>query len=310
MQHHHILIVGAADTGRAPMTVALLQRHLAQRGLSYPVASAGILGHDDAPAETEARAALLVLGLDLSAHCARSLTEELVAQAELLIAIDSGVARVVRARFPGALVYSLGELAERARDIPDPFRMQVGAWLQYANEIDAMLKAGMPRMLGLLGVADMVSERHSADFSRLPAPPTEVGTTEGVGGQVASDFSRLPAPPTEVGTAEGVDEQVVSASSPASFTQALALLNLAATLPAALNWPLVYEQLMATLDELETLLPATALSRLYVATLRVMLQRSPNPPTPHQAQQLHAGFQRLGGPIGPAELAALSQALV
>ena len=97
-----ILIVGAADTGRAPMAVALLRRMLRRQGAPWRVESAGVVGHDDDPAEPEARDALLAMGLDLSAHTARSLSDALVAEARLLVAVESGVGRVVRARYPAA----------------------------------------------------------------------------------------------------------------------------------------------------------------------------------------------------------------
>ena len=144
-----ILIVGGADTGRAPIAAALLSRACAQQHLGWTVASAGVVGHDDAPAEPEARAALLTMGLDLSAHRARSLSDELVAEAQTLLAVDSGVARVLQARYPHRAVVTLGGLAGRAREIPDPFRMQIGAWLHYANEIEALLLAGLPKLRAL-----------------------------------------------------------------------------------------------------------------------------------------------------------------
>ncbi|NTV63416.1 MAG: low molecular weight phosphatase family protein, partial [Oscillochloris sp.] len=116
-----ILIVGAADTGRAPMAAALLQRMLEQRGIPCRVASAGVVGHDAEPAQPEARDALTVLGIDLCQHQARSLTPEIAAEAQVLLATDSGVARVLRARFPQIITFTLGELAGCQRDIPDPF---------------------------------------------------------------------------------------------------------------------------------------------------------------------------------------------
>lgn len=145
-----VLIVGAADTGRAPMAAALLGRMLAAHGLGLRVASAGVVGHDGDPAEPEARSAMLALGLELDGHLARSLSDELAGEATVLVAVASGVAHVVRARHPDATVVTLGELAGRARDLPDPFRMQLGAWLQYAGEIEALLRAGLPRLRSLV----------------------------------------------------------------------------------------------------------------------------------------------------------------
>ncbi|PDW02337.1 arsenate reductase/protein-tyrosine-phosphatase family protein [Candidatus Viridilinea mediisalina] len=277
-----ILIVGAADTGRAPMTVALLQRQLAQRGLDYTVASAGILGHDDDPPESEAKAAMLVFGLEIMAHRARSLNDELVAQARLMIAVESGVARVVRARFPRASIHTLGELAGSARDIPDPFRMQVGAWVHYAHEINGLLTAGMPRLLELLG-NPLTSE-----------PPQET----------------TPAPPP-ISQAAPSAEQSTAAMPPAAppLSQALLLLEVASCLPTCLDWTITYAHLQSSLDALETTLPTNTLARPYLATLRVMLESCATSVTPTQAQVLHTAFQRLEGSIGASELEALSQAM-
>ncbi|MBC8074483.1 MAG: low molecular weight phosphatase family protein, partial [Chloroflexales bacterium] len=149
MKQITILIVGGAATGRVPMTVALLGRLLEQRGLAWEVAAAGVVAHDDAAAEVEARDAMLALGLHISAYRAHSITDEMVAAAAVLIAVDSGTARVIYARYPeaAARTVTLGELAGRARDIPDPFRMQVGAWITYAREIESLLKAGLARLI-------------------------------------------------------------------------------------------------------------------------------------------------------------------
>lgn len=149
-----ILIVGAADTGRAPMAAAMLRRLLDARGLTVVVESAGVLGHDDDPPSPEAIATMEQMNLDISGHQARTLTDALVERARLLITMDRGAALVARARFPQAAVrlHTLGELAGRTRDIPDPFKMQLGAWLTYAQEIERMLAVALPRIAEMLDV--------------------------------------------------------------------------------------------------------------------------------------------------------------
>lgn len=71
----------------------------------------------------------------ISVRTARSLSDHLVDEATLVLAIDSGTARVARLRFPtaAARIHTLGELAGRDRDIPDPFKMQIGPWLVYTR---------------------------------------------------------------------------------------------------------------------------------------------------------------------------------
>ncbi len=274
-----ILIVGAADTGRAPMAVALLRRMLRRQGAPWRVESAGVVGHDDDPAEPEARDALLAMGLDLSAHTARSLSDALVAEARLLVAVESGVGRVVRARYPAAQLVTLGGLAGRARDIPDPFRMQVGAWLQYANEIESLLGAGMPRLLTLLG-ADGAAD----DVVAAPAPSAAV--------------SRLP-PVAPEQAAERV----------AALERVGRLLSLVAELPDVVDWASGSRQIAADLGAMEQPLAPADLARPYVAMLRATLALLPGRPSAPQATALRGAVARLRAPIAPADLDALAAEL-
>ena len=274
-----ILIVGAADTGRAPMAVALLRRMLRRQGAPWRIESAGVVGHDDDPAEPEARDALLAMGLDLSAHTARSLSDALVAEARLLVAVESGVGRVVRARYPAAQLVTLGGLAGRARDIPDPFRMQVGAWLQYANEIESLLGAGMPRLLTLLG-ADGAAD----DVVAAPAPSAAV--------------SRLP-PVAPEQAAERV----------AALERVGRLLSLVAELPDVVDWASGSRQIAADLGAMEQPLAPADLARPYVAMLRATLALLPGRPSASQATALRGAVARLRAPIAPADLDALAAEL-
>lgn len=282
MNEPKIIIVGAADTGRAPMAVALLERIIAQRALSLAISSAGIVGHDEDPAEPEARAAMRALGLDIEAHRARSLSAELVEQANLLLAVEAGVARVIRTRFPSAQIYTLGELAGRPRDIPDPFRMQMGAWVQYANEIESLLRAGMARLLSLL---DAPAEP-SASASPMPS------------------YAMSPVPlPTQPAA------QVAAGECSQMIAQALRLIDLTLELPEVVRWAAARERIEADLDALEAPLPPADLARPYFATLRVMLRLSADTLAVGQAKALRAAFRRIGGRIGPPELEALSRDL-
>src|SRR5262245_8354275 len=151
-----ILLIGGADTGRAPMAAALLRQLLNQRGYNWIVGSAGVLGHDGDQAEIEARETMAHMSLSIDDHQARSLTDDLVAGAALLLAVDSGTALVLRARFPtaAARTHPLGAVAGRQRDIPDPFRMQIGAWITYAREIAALLEGALPRIVELMPTTD------------------------------------------------------------------------------------------------------------------------------------------------------------
>lgn len=264
-----VLIVGAADTGRAPMAAALLGQMAARQGLGWTIESAGVVGHDGDPAEPEARSAMLALGLAIGEHLARSLTDELAAAAAALIAIDSGVGRVIRARYPAHDTVTLGELAGRPRDIPDPFRMQLGAWLQYAGEIEALLRAGLPRLRAML------------DGSAEPASgPGSVGPA---------------APPPPAGERS------------AAIDRAGRLLALVADLPGVVDWAGAQAQLAADLAILEEPQSRDDLARPYVALVRARLAIIAGAPAMAQARVLAAAVARLHTPIGPADLEWLAR---
>ncbi len=123
-----ILIVGAADTGRAPIAAALLQRLLDTQYPGARAESAGVLGHDGDPAEVEARDTMLHMGIDLSGHRARSVDDALAAAAALLLAIDSGTALVLRGRVRQVPWYSFFDWGWRSP------RLWWNAWRQEGPE--------------------------------------------------------------------------------------------------------------------------------------------------------------------------------
>ena len=289
-----ILLGGAADTGRAPMAAALLRRLLEKRphDRDWVVESCGVLGHDGAVAEVEARDTMVHMGLDIAEHHARSLNDELAARAALIITLDRGTALVVRARFPAAAArtYSLGELAGRARDIPDPFRMQIGAWMTYAREIEGMLQAALPRIVEL-------------------TPAIDDGLTKDGGRRTKDDRSSA----TEDAEITASESQAVAGSADSAGERADAagriaqLLQIAAQMPGVIDWAAARARIEADL----TLISAAPhspgdLIAAYAGLLRAALALLPAGPSAGQVAALQRAASRLSQPIGQAELNELS----
>jgi protein-tyrosine-phosphatase len=268
-----ILLVGAADTGRAPMAAALLKRLLDARQSAWVAESCGVLGHDGAGAETEARDTMVHMGLDIADHQARSIDEELAARAAMIVTIDRGTALVVRARFPNAAgrTYSLGELANRPRDIPDPFRMQIGAWMTYAREIESMLEAALPRMAELLPQANDDRRQTMDDMLAAPESPTIAVARTEAAGRIAQ------------------------------------LLQVAARMPGAIDWAAARASVEADLAPIAGAPRDSAdLIAAYAGLLRAALALLPAAPTAGQLAALQRAAERLAQPIGQAELNELS----
>lgn len=264
-----ILIVGGADTGRAPMAAALLARLLAARAPGCRVGSAGVLGHDDDPAETEARDTMVHMGLDISDHRARSVGDALVEGAALVVGIDSGTTRVLLGRFPGAAarIAALGDLAGRPRDIPDPFRMQIGAWLSYARELEQMLTAALPQIL----------QRLPAELREPAAEPAAAEPARGAGLERAEALGRLER-----------------------------LLWVAADMPAAIDWGAARGLADAEIGRACQPDGPADLAPAYAGLLRAALALSAAPPTPGQLRALRAALEPLGRPLAQDDLTRLS----
>lgn len=275
-QQPRILIIGGADTGRAPMAAALLRRLLEGAGLPWLVESAGVTGHDDDPAEPEARNAMVAAGLDIQEHRARSLTDEMAAAAALLIAVDRGIAHVLRLRFAhlARRLVTLSELAGRQRDIPDPFRMQIGAWIGYAREIETMLQTGLDRLIAL------VQETAS------PEPGSAAGQQP-----VAAPFGHT------------------SASRSAPIERCERLLTMLIDMPSLIDWPQTQRQLAEDLQAAGSVpLRADDLVQAYTSLLVALLGRLSAAPTREQATALRSAISRLHTAVdGPAitELSSL-----
>lgn len=160
-----IIVVGGADTGRAPMTAALLRRHLSAQASDWIIESAGVLGHDGDTWQPETKIALENLSVTAHDHVARSLTTEIVQAARLLLAVDRGIGRALELHFPSAPIRTLPDLAGTEREVPDPFRMTLDAWIVYGRELDAQLKTALPRIVQLAqgGIAQPASDQPPAD---------------------------------------------------------------------------------------------------------------------------------------------------
>jgi protein-tyrosine phosphatase len=284
-----ILLVGGSDTGRAPMAAALLRRLLAAQGQPALVESAGVLGHDGDPAEIEARDTMAHMGLDIGEHQARSITDQLVADAALLVAIDNGTALVLRARFPTAVapIHSLGELAGRPRDIPDPFRMQIGAWITYAKEIEALLKAALPRILELL--PEPTNDQRPTTNDQRRGTKNKEQRTKNDGPRTTDQEAG------ERAAAAGRIEQ---------------LLQFAVQMPGVVDWAAARLRIEPDLAAIAAAPHGTGdLVAAYVGLLRAALALLPAAPSPGQLAALHKAAARLSGPIDQPDLNDLSAQL-
>ena len=122
-----VLFVCYGNLMRSPMAEIMLKRSLAERGVGdVVVKSAGLHAVPGREAHTWAIAASRELGMPLDLHRAQCATPELIANSDLVLAMDFANLAELMTRCPGAkhkigLLSSYAQGKQRNREIPDPY---------------------------------------------------------------------------------------------------------------------------------------------------------------------------------------------
>jgi protein-tyrosine phosphatase len=168
----HLLVVGAADTGRAPLLAALLRHAL---GEGVVVTSAGILAHVGESADPNINFVLEQLDLAPVAHTARQLDKTVAHDADCIIAIDAGTAHVAAMRLErDVLSINAGSIAE---DVQDPHRMPLGVWIAAMRAFQTQIEERLPLLSSRLGLSASVPHAAHA-IEAPPDPPQFTATTD------------------------------------------------------------------------------------------------------------------------------------
>ena len=139
------------------MAYGLLQRRLAELGLDREVVveTAGTYALETQPPARLAQEVLAEQGIDISHHRARTVTQEMLEQADLILVMAEQHRQTIFHRVPKVLprVLLLSELAGEHRDIPDPYGGPREEYEMTAAMIDTYIERGLPRLLRRLGVS-------------------------------------------------------------------------------------------------------------------------------------------------------------
>jgi protein-tyrosine phosphatase len=127
----NVLVVCTANQCRSPMAAALLDRALAERGAPARVQSAGTDAIADIPATDDAITVMKGEGLDISAHRSRPVATSEVDAADVVVTMTRAHLRDLATRSPATFprVFTLKELARRAREQPRDRGEEVRAWV-------------------------------------------------------------------------------------------------------------------------------------------------------------------------------------
>ena len=146
-----VLFVCTGNVCRSPMAEALLRHHLPP-GSPWRVASAGISAFDGDAPSADAVEALAEQEIELPAHRSQCLTEKLVREAQVIVALTRSHRDDILDRFPAAtqkvfLLRSFDPRSSDDKDVPDP----IGSGLAVYRRCRDCIAAAIPGLVEFLG---------------------------------------------------------------------------------------------------------------------------------------------------------------
>lgn len=146
-----ILLVCTGNTCRSVMAQGILQELLREMAEdeSLQVLSAGVAASLGGEASEEAILILEERGIDIGRHRSRPVTEDLLAAADLVLAMTGSQSEIMKRLFhrQAEKVYSLKEYVGEEGDIEDPIGMPVAVYRQTAKKMERLLLKAAKKFL-------------------------------------------------------------------------------------------------------------------------------------------------------------------
>jgi protein-tyrosine-phosphatase len=146
----HILVVCTANICRSPVAEAVLYDRLLKLGLDdWTVASAGTWGLDGRTAAQHSISLMAEQGFDLQRHRARTITADILAEADLVLCMETGHVEAIKAEFPQyrEKVFLLSEMVNKHYSVGDPYGGPLTGYQRMVKEITNMIDEGITKIV-------------------------------------------------------------------------------------------------------------------------------------------------------------------
>lgn len=148
----HIVIICTANICRSPLVEALLRRKLSELGHDdWIVTSAGTWATIPRPAARYSQRIARRVGLDLSDHVARMVSDEIMAEADLALVMTKGHKEPLQIEFKEARdrVFLLSEMIGKSYDVVDPYGGPNEGYEDMFVEVTMILDKGIDKIVQL-----------------------------------------------------------------------------------------------------------------------------------------------------------------
>lgn len=135
----NILFVCTGNTCRSPMAAAIMEKIAVENDLDVLIESAGLFANVGGKASENAIKALDEMGIDLTFHQTKPITEELIEKSDIILTMTEAHKELLKP-IAGNDVYTLKEYGGGSGDISDPYGGDIEEYRETAREIyDALV---------------------------------------------------------------------------------------------------------------------------------------------------------------------------
>jgi protein-tyrosine-phosphatase len=166
-----VLFVCTANICRSPMAAAIMRQRIADMGLAdqIGVESAGTWARAGQPATENVITVLARRSIPITNHRSQSLTPKMLERADVVLVMEEAHRRSIFYLTPELLnkVLLLTELTGGHNDVDDPFGGPFEDYVNTEAQLEALIDAGLPRLLQYLGIAPLARDSGTQDAERI-----------------------------------------------------------------------------------------------------------------------------------------------